>query len=254
MAEAQPIFTGVGVALLTLFDQDGALDASSTAGHAARLVDEGARAVVVAGTTGEAASLEREERIELLDAVRNEVGKSAPVIAGTGAPSARQAVRLSREAADRGADGLLVLSPQGSTDPRPYYAAVAEAVDVPVLAYHFPQVSPPGIPVESLGELPVEGLKDSSGNAQRLILSSAELSSGLYTGQHSLLHLASRIGCSGAILGVANVDLGRCLRAWEGDALAQREVVTGNRGLERIDALKRRLAHERSASPVLRLG
>lgn len=209
---------------------------------------------MVAGTTGEAASLEPEERIELLDAVRGEVGDAAPVIAGTGAPSARQAARLSREAAARGADALLVLSPPASTDPRPYYAEVAEAVDVPVLAYHFPQVSPPGIPLEYLSELPVDGLKDSSGDAQRLILASAELAPGLYTGQHALLHLASRIGCSGAILGVANVDLARCLRAWEGDGVAQREVVTENLGLERIAALKRRLAEQSSTSPVVRLG
>jgi 4-hydroxy-tetrahydrodipicolinate synthase len=91
------VFTRVGVALVTLFDDDGALDAPATARLASVLVDAGVQAVVVAGTTGEAAALDREERVELLRAVRAGL-PATPVIAGTGAPSARQAVRLTRDA------------------------------------------------------------------------------------------------------------------------------------------------------------
>ena len=91
---APAVFTGVGVALVTLFDDRGDLDAPASAALAAQLVDLGVRAVVVAGTTGEAAALEPAERVALLDAVRREVPRSVPVIAGTGAPSARQAVAL----------------------------------------------------------------------------------------------------------------------------------------------------------------
>jgi 4-hydroxy-tetrahydrodipicolinate synthase len=216
-------------------------------------VDEGAGAIVVAGTTGEAAALEPQERIELLRATRSAVAGAAPVLAGTGAPSARQAVELSRQAAAEGTDGLLVLSPPGTEDPRSYYELVVEAVEVPVLGYHFPQVSPPGLPLDSLGELPVDGLKDSSGDADRLILESAELGSRVFPGQHALLMLAARIGCAGAILGVANVDLGRSMRAWEGDPGAQREVVVENHGLGRISALKHRLSELRDTNPVTRL-
>ena len=108
-----PPFTGVGVALVTLFDEEGEIDAPATADHAARLVDAGVEAVVVAGTTGEAAALDAEERSDLLIAVRSAVDGRVPVIAGTGAPSARQSVLLSRRAATDGADALLVLSPAG---------------------------------------------------------------------------------------------------------------------------------------------
>src|SRR5437868_8197426 len=103
---AQPLFSGVGVALVTLFGDDGCLDAAATAEHAARLVELGIRAVVVAGTTGEAASLAPEERRELLSTVRKAVPQESgvPVIAGTGAPSARQAAALTRDARDCGAD------------------------------------------------------------------------------------------------------------------------------------------------------
>jgi 4-hydroxy-tetrahydrodipicolinate synthase len=68
-----PLFTGVAVALVTLFDDDGGLDAKATAEHAATLVELGMRALVVAGSTGEAAALEPEERATLLTEVRRAV-------------------------------------------------------------------------------------------------------------------------------------------------------------------------------------
>src|SRR2546421_10267011 len=94
---AAPVFAGVGVALVTLFDDQGELDAPACAALAAQLVDLGVRAVVVAGTTGEAAALQPAERIALLDAMRPDVPPSVPAIPGTGAPSARQAAALPRD-------------------------------------------------------------------------------------------------------------------------------------------------------------
>jgi 4-hydroxy-tetrahydrodipicolinate synthase len=249
-------FEGVGVALVTLFDASGRVDADATARHAGRVVDEGVRAVVVAGSTGEAAALEPGERLELLTAVRDEVGGRVPVLAGTGAPSARQAVQLSREAADAGADALLVLSPPGTLDPRPYYDAVAGAVDVPVLAYHFPQASAPGIPVDVLSDLPVAGLKDSTGDPLRLAIEADEIRTGLYTGSAAVLLQAAAMGCSGAILALANLDPGGCITAWKGDGDCQRELINGHRagGLSGIGGLKRALAALHGTSPVTRLG
>src|SRR6266508_1982785 len=121
----RPLFAGVGVALVTLFDDDGEVAAKATAEHAARLVELGMRAVVVAGSTGEAASLTDEERTSLLTEVRQAVPPETPVLAGTGAPSTRQAVALTRAAVDHGADGVLVLSPAGGVNLRGYYEAVA---------------------------------------------------------------------------------------------------------------------------------
>src|SRR5262249_60586429 len=85
------------------------------------------RAVVVAGTTGEAAALDADERVALLEAVRRRVPPPVPVIAGTGAASARQAAALTRDAVERGADALLTLSPPRGTDPPADYHAVAQA-------------------------------------------------------------------------------------------------------------------------------
>ncbi len=250
------LFSGVGVALVTLFDDEGEIDAPATADHAARLVDAGIEAVIVAGSTGEAATLDAEERSDLLIAVRSAADGRVPVIAGTGAASARQAVLLSRRAAADGADGLLVLSPAGVADPRPYYERVASAVEVPVLAYHYPKVSAPGVPVDVLRELPVAGIKDSSGDAERLLLEADELPTGLYTGHPTLIHLAGAIGCAGAILALANVDPEGCIRAWKGDGTVQRDLINGHRSnaLAGIPGLKRALCALHGTSPVTRVG
>jgi 4-hydroxy-tetrahydrodipicolinate synthase len=256
MPDRDAVFTGVGVALVTLFDGEGEIDAPATSDHAARLVEAGVAAVVVAGTTGEAATLDADERSDLILAVRNAVDGRVPVIAGTGAPSARQAVVLSRRAEADGADALLVLSPPGVADPRPYYERVVTSVEVPVLGYHFPKVSSPGIPVERLVDLPLAGLKDSTGDAERLIIEADELPVGLYTGSANLIHLAGAIGCSGAILALANLDPEGCIRAWEGDGACQRELVNGHRagGLAGIAGLKRALHALHGTSPVTRVG
>jgi len=251
-----PGFRGVGVALLTLFDGDGGLDGPATADFAAGLVDGGVQAVVVAGTTGEAASLDPEERVSLLRAVRAAVPPSTPVIAGTGAPSARQAVRLTRDALDHGADSVLVLSPPGSADVRPYYSAVAEAAggSERVLAYHYPATSAPGIPVATLRELPVAGCKDSSGDAARLLEEVTTFSGSLFTGSAALLSYAGPLGCTGAILSLANLDPGACVRAFAGDVAAQRRLEAPNRASrERFPAgLKEMVALRFGTSTVTR--
>lgn len=249
------LFTGVGVALVTLFDDEGEIDAPATADHAARLVDAGIDAVLVAGSTGEASTLDAEERSDLLIAVRSAVDGRVPVIAGTGAASARQAVVLSRRAEADGADGLLVLSPPGVADPRGYYERVASSVGLPVLAYHYPKMAAPGVPVDILRQLPVAGIKDSAGEAERLMLEADELAEGVYTGHASLIHLAGAIGCSGAILALANVDPEGCLRAWKGDGTVQRELISGHRSnaLSGIAGLKRALCALHGTSPVTRV-
>jgi 4-hydroxy-tetrahydrodipicolinate synthase len=217
-----PVFTGVGVALITVFDEDGEVDAAETAEHAARLVDLGMQAVVVAGSTGEAAALSPEERGRLVARVRGAVPDGTPVIAGTGAASAHQAVRLTADAARAGADAALVLSPPGAADIRPYYEKVAAAVPgFPVLAYHYPAVAPPGIPVAALAELPVVGCKDSTGDPDRLLATLSTWDRPVYVGSSALLSMAAGVGAVGAILALANAEPERCIEAFAGDGKAQ---------------------------------
>jgi 4-hydroxy-tetrahydrodipicolinate synthase len=252
-----PVFTGVGVALVTLFAENGDLDAPATAGLAVRLVGLGMRGVVVAGTTGEAGTLEDDERIELVAAVRAAVPGDVPVVAGTGAAGVRRAAALTRRALDAGADAVLVLSPPGVADPRPYYDGVAKAAgDRPVLAYHFPRSAPPGIPVELLPDLPVAGIKDSSGEPERLLRELDTFRGDVYTGAAPMLALAGAVGTTGAILALANVDPEVCVRAYAGDGAAQRALLgihltaTSNYPV----GLKTLVAERFGVSPTVRLG
>ena len=222
----EPIFTGVGVALLTIFDSSGAVDTGATAELACRLADLGVQSVLVAGSMGEAASLVPEERATLVGAVRAALPSRVVVLAGSGAPSAFQAVHLTRVVLDAGADAVLVLSPPQSSDARRYYDLVAEAAGgASVLAYHFPAASAPGLPVAMLGELPVQGLKDSSGDVRRLYHELEVFAGWLYTGSADLLLLAGALQCAGAILAIANLYPELSIRAFAGDAKAQRQLV-----------------------------
>jgi 4-hydroxy-tetrahydrodipicolinate synthase len=252
-----PVFTDVGVALLTLFDDDGRVDAPATARLAAALVERGVRCVVVAGSTGEASALDPGERVELVGAVRSALPDGIPVVAGTGAPSTRQAVDLTRAAIDAGADAVLVLSPPGTADLRGYYDAVADAAaDTPVLAYHYPAVSSPGIPVDMLDALPVAGCKDSSGDPGRLLEELTGYSGDVYMGSSSLLSFAGPLGCAGAILALANAEPEWCIAAFAGDADAQLALVPAHtRAHERFPrGLKELVAEQLGTSPVARLG
>ncbi|MGH9026479.1 MAG: dihydrodipicolinate synthase family protein [Acidimicrobiia bacterium] len=251
------VFTGVGVALVTLFDDDGAIDAPATAEHAAALVESGMSAVVVAGSTGEAAALHPAERISLLEAARKAVPDNVPVLAGTGAPSARQAVALTTDAVEHGADAVLTLSPPGAADVRAYYDAVAKAAGaVPVFAYHYPAVAPPGIPVAVLADLPVAGCKDSSGDPDRLLLELVEWGGPLYAGSSALLSFAGPLGCPGAILALANAEPERCVRAFAGDTAAQRELVASHTAAHGRfpSGIKELVARRYGTSTVTRMG
>lgn len=250
------LFSGVGVALVTVFDESGGLDADATAGLAADLVQRGMRAVLACGTTGEAGALADAERVEIIRAVRGAVPAGVPVLAGTGAPSVQQAAGLTAAACAAGADAVLAWPPPGSTDLAGYYQALASAADGrPVLAYHIPWISSPGVPVGELAGLPVAGVKDSSGSADRLLDEAAHYPGATYVGSSALLALAGPMGVAGAILALANVEPERCCRAFAGDAAAQRELA--DRHLQvRADgppALKQILAAESGMSGVSRL-
>jgi len=251
------LFSGVGVALVTLFDDDGGLDAPATARLAAQLADLGVRAVLVAGTTGEAMTLSPDERGALIGAVREALPAGVPVLAGTGAPTGRQAADLTARAFDAGADAVLALSPPGVPDPRPYYDRLAKAAGSrPLLAYHFPFASSPGVPVEVLAELPVTGLKDSSGDPGRLLHELEVFGGDLYTGSASLLAMCGAVGTAGALLALANARPELCAAAFAGDGAAQLRLAGDERAAKAAfpAGIKRLVAERFGVSPVARVG
>jgi len=252
----EQLFSGVGVALITIFDQAGAVDEGATASHAADLAARGMRAVLVCGTTGEAATLTDGERVTLIRAVRAAVPPEIPVLAGTGAPSAAAAAELTAAAVGAGANAVLAYPPPGSDDLAGCYATIAAAAaGRPVLAYHVPWVSAPGVPVADLPGLPVIGIKDSSGSADRLLDELAHYRGAIYVGSSALLALAGPMGGTGAILALANIEPEQCSLAFAGDAAAQRRLAVPHLQVRAGGpaALKRILASRNGFSELSRV-
>jgi 4-hydroxy-tetrahydrodipicolinate synthase len=219
------LWTGPAVALVTFFDDDGALAADDTAAHAARLVAAGVPAVLVAGSTGEAAALTDDERAALVTAVRGAC-PGVPVLAGATGEWAGQAADRTAQVLKAGADAVLVAPPRLGGSLAGYYGRVAQAAaGAPVLAYHFPDVAGGEVPLTALPELPLAGIKDSSGDAGRFAAELDWPGAAVYTGSAALVGYAGWLGAAGAILAVANLLPERCLAAWARDPHAQRELI-----------------------------
>jgi 4-hydroxy-tetrahydrodipicolinate synthase len=250
------LFTGVGVALVTLLDDDGDIDAGATGALAAELADRGMQAVLACGTTGEAGTLDDAERVAVIRAVREALPDGIQVLAGTGATTPARAAELTRAAVGAGADVVLAWPPPGSDDLAGYFAAVASvAPGVPVLAYHIPWISAPGVPVNALADLPIAGLKDSSGDPDRLLAEVARYPGCTYVGSSALLSLAGPLGGTGAILAAANAEPELCCAAFAGDARAQFRLIDVHLAVREggVPALKRILADRRGTVALSRV-
>jgi 4-hydroxy-tetrahydrodipicolinate synthase len=254
--ERNPLWRGVAVALVTLFERDGSVDVAGTARHAERLVASGVRAVLVAGSTGEADALGDGERVALVSAVR-QACPGVPVIAGAGGAWAGPAAELTAASVAVGADAVLVAPPRRAGDLQVFYERVVSAADGrPVLAYHFPVVAGGAVPVEVLPSLPVAGVKDSTGDVERLLRLLTEWDGAVYVGSSALVSTAGMLGAAGAILAVANVAAEDCVAAWEGDAAAQLRL-TGPHVAARTGfphGLKRLVAERYGTSTAARMG
>jgi dihydrodipicolinate synthase/N-acetylneuraminate lyase len=247
-------FAGVGVALVTLFDDERRVDVSATVQHAATLVDLGVRAVVVAGTTGEFKMLTDGERTGLLAGIVEEIHGKAVVIAGVAASSTDGACRLTEAAVAAGAD--CVLSTPGSNDIARHYRRVKDAAgELPVFAYHWPVRYPPGINVGDLDSLPIVGCKDSTGDPKRLLDEVTTSSCAIYTGSDSLLLMCSAVGGAGAILAIANAYPELSIAAFAGDGAAQRELHVVARSVQELPLpadVKQLTAERFGTSPIVR--
>jgi dihydrodipicolinate synthase/N-acetylneuraminate lyase len=253
---ADAMWNGPAVAAVTLFDDDGTLLADATAEHAARVVAAGIHAVVVAGSTGEAAALTDAERVELVTAVRAAC-PDVPVLAGSTGEWWGQAVTRTEAVVKAGADAVLVAPPRLGGSLAEYYRRVADvAGGVPVLGYHYPGVAGGELPVDALTELPLAGLKDSSGVPARLAQElDLDWTGAVYTGSPALVGYAGWLGAAGAILAVANLEPEQCLAAWAGDAAAQRALLRAERQYKaRPGGLKAALAERYGAPPTRRFG
>ena len=136
-----PHFGRVSVAMVTPFDDNGELDIDAAVALAKWLVAEGNESLVVAGTTGESATLSVNEKLLLFEAIAAAV--TVPVIAGTTGSNTRQDIGLTSEASKHGIAGVLGVSPYYSRPSQigieEHFRAIASSTDLPVVVYDIPK-------------------------------------------------------------------------------------------------------------------
>jgi 4-hydroxy-tetrahydrodipicolinate synthase len=205
-----PSSAGLGAiltAMVTPLDADLAVNDAAARRLARHLVEHGSDGVVVAGTTGESPTLDDEEKLRVLEAVIDEVGGEATVIAGTGSNDTAHSVHLTRAATERGADGVLVVTPYyNKPSPRglkAHFEAVAAATDRPMLVYNIPGRCVINLEPDLLAELSevpnIVGIKQANDDMQqaRAIVENTGLD--LYAGDDNLLRSFTEIGGAGGI-------------------------------------------------------
>ena len=147
---------GVLTAMVTPFDADGRVDEAAAVEMMRHLLANGSDGVVVAATTGEGTTLDDEEKCRLFELAVAECG-DATVIAGTGSNDTAHTVHLTERATEIGVDAHLVVTPYyNKPNPRgivAHYQAVAEATDLPIIAYNIPSRCVVDVPNELLAEL-----------------------------------------------------------------------------------------------------
>jgi 4-hydroxy-tetrahydrodipicolinate synthase len=223
-------------AMVTPFDDDLALDLDAAAELARWLQDHGNDGLVVAGTTGEAPVLSKDEKLDLWRAVSEAV--TIPVIAGTGTNNTAESVATTARAAEVGAAGVLVVGPYYNRPPQAgleaHFRAVAAATDLPVMVYDVPARTGRRIAHDVLlrlfNEVPnIVAFKDATGDppAAARLLSGAP-SVDIYSGDDSLtlaLLAAGAVGVVGVGTHWMAPEMGDMISAFEkGDVVRAREI------------------------------
>jgi 4-hydroxy-tetrahydrodipicolinate synthase len=206
------MFEGLSVALVTPF-KDGALDEAATERLVDFVVKGGTDVLVVAGSTGEAANLSREERRRLYDAVKRANGGRAQLIAGTGTNSTKDSIELTEEARAQGFDGAMIVVPYYNKPTPPgqiaHFNAIARAVDIPLLVYNVPSRTGTNLLPETvarLAETPnIVALKEASGSLDQVSAIRARCDLTILSGDDSLTLPMLAVGARGVVSVLGNV-------------------------------------------------
>ncbi len=149
---------GVLTAIATPFEEGGAVDEAAARSLAVDVIEHGSHGIVVAGSTGEAATLDDAEHIGLLRTIVDEVGDRATIVCGTGTNDTRHSIELTKAAADAGAEAALIVTPYYNK-PNPagivaHFEAIAAAVpQLPLIAYNIPSRVVVNVPPADLSRL-----------------------------------------------------------------------------------------------------
>lgn len=226
----EPFFTGACTALVTPFLDD-KVNYPMLEQLLRRQTEAGIEAVVIAGTTGESATLSDAEKLELFRRAKEYVGDSCKIIAGTGSNSTAHTIELSKAAEETGVDGLLVVSPYyNKATPEglfAHYLAVAHAVALPIIIYNVPSRTGVDIPVSvyrRLSRIPnIVGVKEASTDITKTtrILRSCGSDLNVWSGNDDMTTPILALGGQGVISVLSNLlpvqTQALCRAALDGD-------------------------------------
>lgn len=168
------MFKGSFVALITPF-KNGEVDKAAFKSFVEWQISEGTHGLVPVGTTGESPTLSHDEHDEVIEMCIEVANGRVPVVAGTGSNSTAEAIRLTKHAKRAGADAALIVTPYYNKPTQEglyrHYAAIADAVDIPIIIYNIPGRSAVDMAVDTmarLSEIPnIIGVKDASNDGMR---------------------------------------------------------------------------------------
>jgi 4-hydroxy-tetrahydrodipicolinate synthase len=203
-------FGNLLTAMVTPFDKELNVDYKKAQELALRLIEDKTTGLVVCGTTGEAPTLEKEEKLQLIKSIKEVAkDKNIPVVAGTGSYSTQEAIYLSQKAEQAGADALLVVNPYYNKPDQNglylHFKAVAESVSIPVILYNHPGRTGVCIETETLVKLTdiknIVAIKDSSGNLELIgsFIRSVPSDFKVYSGDDAMNFFVYCLGGVGAI-------------------------------------------------------
>lgn len=167
------VFGELIIAMITPFTEEGEVDYGETASITRYLIEEqSCDALLVAGTTGESATLSKDEKIRLFREVKEASQKQCLVLGGTGTNNTRETVRLCQEAERVGLDGIMVITPYYNCPPEnglvAHFSQVSNAVSLPVMIYNVPSRTACDMSASLLKELfslpAIQGLKEAGGD------------------------------------------------------------------------------------------
>ncbi len=233
------IFKGAGVAIATPFKENGEVNYDEFARLIDFTIDGGVDAIIVCGTTGEAATMSEEEHMQVVKFCIDKVAHRVPVIAGTGSNCTETAIKLSKEAEEYGADAVLSVTPYYNKATQgglyAHFSAIAKAINIPIILYNVPSRTGCNLLPETVAKLAREhkniaAIKDATGNISQTIkmMSLAEGDIDLYSGDDDQIVPIMSVGGLGVISVLANIAPGQtheiCQKCLDGDYAAASEL------------------------------
>lgn len=214
-----PYFGRLLTAMVTPFNADGSVNYEKAADLAEWLINNGSDGLVVVGSTGEAATMSAEEKLELFRVVVNRINKRVPVIAGTGSNNTADSVKMTKMAEAMGVDGALIVGPYYNKPTQEgfyqHFAAVAQSTGLPIIVYNVPGRTASNISPAIVARLAADfenivAIKEAAGNVAQV----AELYSVLpeeftiYSGDDGLILPFMSVGATGLISVLSNIGGG----------------------------------------------